>query len=390
MDAAQDEPGPGRVAAPVRYRALTVGVEEEFVLADAGTRRAVRTAEPVVAAAASAVGAGQVTGELSRGQVETIGGVCVDAPQLAAEVTRLRRAAARAARKHGLLLVAAGTAPLGDPGPPPVLDKPRYRRIAEQFGPVAHGQCVNGCHVHVGVPNREEAVQVVNHLRPWLPLLIALTVNSPYRNGTDTGYAGWRTVQWGRWPAAGPPPYLRSAEHYERLVDALVDTGAALDPGMVYWLIRPSRHVPTVEVRSADVLPSVAETVGYVVLVRALTAWSLTQVRQGRPAPPVEDAVLRGACWRAARDGLAGEVPATALAGRPRPLPARHLLAYLLQRLAPYLHAAGDAPALRQWLGLLRERGTGADRQRAAHRRAGRLEDVVDALAVTDAGPAAG
>ncbi|WP_066931107.1 glutamate--cysteine ligase [Streptomyces sp. NBRC 110611] len=361
---------------------LTVGVEEEFILADPVTREAVLTANGVVETADRLAGHGQVVAELALGQVETVGGVCSDARQLRAEVTRLRRCAARAAHEAGHLLVACGTAPLGDPGPPPVVDTRRNHAITAQFRSLVDQQCVNACHVHVGVPDPEEAVQVVNHLRPWTPLLLALTANSPFCLGRDTGHASWRAMLWGRWPTAAPPPYLRSADHYERVVSALVDSGAAMDPAMVYWSVRPSRHVPTVEIRVADVLPGAEDTVAYALLVRGLVATALTKIRKGEPAPPVEDSVLRAAAWRAARDGMSGRLPAVPLPGPVRTVPAWYLATALVMRVQGHLHAAGDFDTVRRWLSRLQGHGTGAARQRAVYRRTERLENVVDTLAV--------
>ncbi|MFI0216094.1 carboxylate-amine ligase [Streptomyces lydicus] len=375
---------------------LTLGVEEEFVLADAATREVALAADAVVGVAGRlAEDTRQVVGEMALCQLETVSAVCADARQLYAEITRLRRCAARAAWEAGCLLVAGGTAPLGTTGPPPILDKPRDHAIAARFGMLVEQQCANACHVHIGVPDPEEAVQVVNHLRPWTPLLLALTANSPFWSGRDTGHASWRSVLWGRWPTAAPPPYFHSVDHYEQVVSALIDSGAALDPGMLYWSVRPSRHVPTVEVRIADVLPGAGDTVAYALLVRALVAAALVEVRKGRPAPPVEDAVLRAAVWRAACDGMSGDALTLASPGPLRVVPAWDLTAALMRRVQGHLRAAGDFETVRRWLVRLQRHGTGAARQRAVYRRTERLEDVVDALAVrvpvrqgVDTGPA--
>lgn len=363
---------------------LTVGVEEEFLLADAVTREAALVADAVVEAAGRLAGDGHVVGEMALAQLETVSGVCSDGSQLHTEVMRLRRCAARAAGEAGCLLVACGTVPLGDPGPPPILDKPRDHAIAARFGALVDQQCANACHVHVGVPDLEEAVQVVNHLRPWMPLLLALTANSPFCGGRDTGHASWRAMLWSRWPTAGPPPYLRSVDHYEQVVAALVDSGAAVDPAMLYWSVRPSRHVPTVEVRVADVLPDTEDAVAYALLVRAMVAAALTDLREGRPALPVEDAVLRAAAWRTARDGMSGQALALPLTGPPRSVPVWHLTKALMGHVQGHLQAAGDFDTVRRWLSRLRRHGTGAARQRAVYMCTERLEDVVDALAVAD------
>ncbi|GAA1296755.1 glutamate--cysteine ligase [Saccharothrix xinjiangensis] len=352
-------------------------MEEEFLLTDATTRRTVWRSAEVLRSTAQRVGDGIVP-EMAEAQVETVSRVCADLSELRAELLVLRREAARAAETAGCRLVASGTVVLGSPGPPPVLDQPRYHRIVERFGPVVDQQCVCSCHVHVGIADREEAVQVVNHLRPWLPALLAISGNSPYWEGRDTGYHSWRTQLWGRWPMAGPPPRLTGAHEYREVVADLVDSGAILDDAMLYWYARPSHHQPTVEVRVADVPQTVDDTVLIAALVKALATTALADVRAGRAAPHVADQVLRAACWRASRYGLPEDAAAPPAGDRSWTATG---LSALVNHISPALDAAGETGFA---LNALRERragGSGSLRQRLAHRRRGRLEDVVDMLA---------
>ncbi|MFJ6699550.1 glutamate--cysteine ligase [Streptomyces sp. NPDC091272] len=374
---------------PLGGQELTLGVEEEFILADRHTRHAVRRGAAVVGAAQGVCGSAHVEPEMAQAQVECVGAVCRDRDELLAELLRLRRGAAASAAAHGCLLVASGTSILGDPGPAPILDKPRYARIGERFGLLVEQQCVNACHVHVGVPDREEAVQVANYLRLWTPALLALSANSPFWLGTDSSYASWRSTLWGRWPTSGPPPYLRSVSHYENVVDQLVDTGAALDPAMLYWHVRPSRHVPTVEVRVADVMPDAVATTAFALLVRALATDALIKVRAGRAAPPVDDVVLRAACWQASREGARGRILDT-VAGTADvsvSLPVWAQLAGVRAPVGDALDMFGDRPAVLRWLHSVRRHGTGADRQRAARAGPGGFAAVVDCVSVSPAAP---
>ena len=155
--------------------------------------------------------------------------------------------------------------------------------------------------MHIDVPDKETAVRVSNHLRPWLPTLLALTANSPIYLGSDTGFASWRSIMWSRWPCSGPPPYFESAAHYEALVAMQVASGSIMDEQMVYWDVRPSSHLPTVEVRVSDIPLTIDETVLLATLVRALV-----MTYDGSPGPKLEPEVLRAAYWLAARDGLEG------------------------------------------------------------------------------------
>src|SRR5256885_1954110 len=175
--------------------------------------------------------------------------VCVDHVALLADLTDLRNRLSEGARHHGARLVACGSVITEPADPQRVAKGRRYRRIARHVGRFVVDAATCGCHVHIGVESREIAIQASNHLRPWLPALLALSANSPFHQGVDTGYASARYLLWGRWPTAGPPPYLESAAHYERIVRGLLVSEAALARGMIYWDIRPSEHQPPPETR---------------------------------------------------------------------------------------------------------------------------------------------
>ncbi|MFE5729601.1 glutamate--cysteine ligase [Streptomyces sp. NPDC056528] len=373
----------------------TLGVEEEFLLVDPETLRPVGRSGPVVAEGRRRLGDGPLVPELSQAMVETVSAVCDGPAGLYRELMRLRRAAVRAAGVHGCLLMASGTSPDGPAGPafgpepsgaPALLDHPRYARMRQRFGPLLEDQAVCACHVHVGVPDVATAVAVVNHLRPWLPLLLALTANSPFWYSKDTGYASWRTVVWSRWPSAGPPPLLRSAAHYEESVRCLVASGAALDPAMLYWYARPSRHVPTVEVRIADVLPGIEETVAYALLVRALVAHARGQTEQGIPPPPVDQEVLVAACWQAAKEGTSGLLLDLHGKRAPAATPVTGQIDSLRAVVGPHLLADDERKRVERWLDLLVREGNGAERQRAARRRTGSLRGLVEHMTLTESG----
>ena len=272
----------------------------------------------------------------------------------------MRRAAARAAAAAGARLVAVGATPVRE-AHRTVPDEPRYHDMSRRFGPVAHDPAVCGCHVHVGVPDRELAVQVCNHLRPWLPVVQALTTNSPLHDGRDTGHASWRSMQLERWPSIGPTPHFDSAADYDATVRDLIATGIMLDAAMVYWYARPSASYPTVEVRVGDVCPTVDDTVLVAGLVRALVATMIDEVRAGRPAPRIRDCLVAAAHWRAAHDGVDGDL-VDLRTGRPRP--AWDLIDDLLVSLAPALRRHGDLDLVRREADRLRRDGTGATRQR--------------------------
>lgn len=353
-----------------------MGIEEELLLVDPVSRAVSPQGPEVVLLAAGELG-GRVGTELTRYQVElrTDPHTCLAA---ADEQIRASRAAlVRAAAHRGLRVASTGTPVLGQSAPLPVTPGPRYARSVATFRALDDEQSTCACHVHVGLPDTRDAVHVSNHLRPWLPTLTALAANSPYWAGRDTGYASWRATCWGRWPVAGPPPYFESPAHFEELVQGLVATGAVMDRAALYWDIRPSHHVPTLEVRVADAALTAGDAVLLAAVVRALTTSALHAVRAGEPAPRSAPEMLRAACWRAARDGLTGDgIDPVTGALVPQPV----LVERLLTRIAPALRRHGDLDLARAQWARLRAGGNGADRQRAAFRRRSDPRDVVDYL----------
>lgn len=355
---------------------LTVGVEEEFLLVDPHTGAAVPAVDLVMAQVPAEL-RGQVEREFQTSQIEIGSPPGLDLGSIRHSLGVLRGALADAAERAGVRVLAIGTGPVAGPVPP-VVDKPRFDRMIARFRLLVPGPGNNGMHVHVGVPDPDTGVQVLNHIRPWLPVLHAMTTNSPFSEGVDTGYASWRSVEWERWPSVAPTPYLESYEHYERLIRQLIASGVMLDEGMLYWYARLSAKYPTVEVRIGDVCPSVDDAVLVAGLVRALVATAMDDVAAGRPPVNTDHHLLVAAHWRAAHDGLEGDGVDLAN-GELRP--AWELVDRLVERVRPALEAHGDLAEVTELLAGLRRHGTGAARQRAVFDRSGRLEDVVAEVA---------
>ncbi len=368
--------GHGACTATWRRRALTVGAEEEYLLVDPLTRQLRPEAPKVVNEAAAELGE-RVTTEITCYQVEARTDPHTSLAAFADQIHAMRRAVVRAAARHGLRVVSSGTPVLPQPHPIAVTEGPRYARSVAMFGALDDEQTICACHLHIGIPDLDLALQVSNHLRSRLPQLIALAANSPYWQGRDTGYASWRTLAWARWPAAGPPPHFDSTAHFDALVEDLTGTGTIMDRGGLYWDIRPSHHVPTLEIRAFDATPTAADTVLLAAVTRALVATALTDIEAGRPAFRPPSSLLRTACWRAARDGLTGD--AVDLHAR-RLQPATTLIERMLDDLHPALAHHGDLDTVTAGWARLRTLGNGAERQRAAHRHRDSPADVVDAL----------
>ncbi|MFI6319963.1 glutamate--cysteine ligase [Nonomuraea sp. NPDC050556] len=357
-----------------------VGVEEEFLVVDPHTRAVVPEAAAVVERASPTLG-DQVCLEITKFQVETKTTPTTSPTELLDQLRTLRTTLAAAAEEVGLKVVATGTPVLGDVVPPPINEGPRYAEGIANYRALHDEQSICAGHVHVHLPDRELAVLACNHLRPWLPTLIAMMANSPFWAGRDTGYASWRTLSWGKWPVAGPPPYFKDLAAYDDLVAGLTRTGALVDPGTIFWDVRPSARLPTIEVRVTDAPCSVEDSVLLAMLSRALVATAVEAIERGDPGPEVQGELLRAAYWRAARDGLDGHGvdPSTGELH-----PAADRVTALVDHVAKALEAAGDLAAVATAIDRLT---TGAARQRAAYERRQEFADVVDFLAGLTARP---
>ncbi|MFF4104481.1 YbdK family carboxylate-amine ligase [Streptomyces sp. NPDC001903] len=366
---------------------MTVGVEEEFLLVDRRTGIPVASGPHVVDAARAVLGA-QAQPEFHGAQVEVCTRPTARLAALRSELALLRQVMAEAAAGEGCLLVATGTPVIPPERPPAVTPGGRYGRMAARWpSPAASYEgIVCGCHIHIGVSGRGQALALANHMRPWLPPLQALAANSPFSLGHDTGWAGRRSVEHARWPGVGPAPLLDEAG-YERLADHLVRTGTLLDRRMIYWYARPSEHVPTLEIRLCDVNADLDQVVLLTALVRGLATALLPEIADGRPVPRPPESRLRAAHRLAAWQGLEGE-GIDPVSGEC--VPAARSVELLLARAGPGLAALGDSDLAEELFDRVRRRGGGAALQRASYERRGRLGDVVGDLVRTTLGAPVG
>jgi YbdK family carboxylate-amine ligase len=350
-------PGPLAQAVPA---GATFGIEEEFHLVDPGTFELTPSPELCAAALRREIGP-RIHAEIVTTQLETVSGICESLDELRVEVVAARREAAVAAARAGVVVLPTSTHPFEGWQQQAITEAPRYRAIVDRWAGLARQQDICGCHVHVGVPDLETAVAVMDRARPYLSVLLAMTGSSPFHDGVDTGYDSYRTLWWGRWPNTGPPEYLGSAERFEQVVAGMVAAGVIGDRSHLYWDVRPSYHFPTLEFRLADVCTDVDDAVLHAALVRSLVRVLAARAERGEPCPQPRPEVLRAARWRAARDGIGGElfdpVLGAAVAAR---LGVRRLLAELEDDLRDH----DEWTAVNELVAQLFGRGTSAARQR--------------------------
>ena len=350
----------------------TVGVEEEMLLFSAAHQPA-----PLGEVLARDT-TNRADHELKLEQIEIGSAPTTDLAELADDLRERRRELIASARTKGAMVAAIGTSPVrGTPTPTP---DDRYRRMQERFGLVAAEQLICGTHVHVAVDSRAQGIAAIDGVRPWLALLLAISANSPFWQGVDTGYASYRTISWSRWPSAGPTAAFGSVEVYDQVVRDLVAAEASIDLAMIYFDVRLSAKYPTVEFRVADVGQEIGDSVLQAALCRAAVETAL----QGDPPGPSDCNLLRlrAAAWRAARFGV-GEDLLDVHEGRLRP--AADLLGRMVEEMTPALRRTGDEETVRRGLDRLLQRGTGADLQRGDYAGSGDPADVISAAAARTA-----
>jgi len=300
-----------------------------------------------------------LSAELKLEQIETQTRPCLEYRELLEQIRAGRALADKAAKKNHARVAALATSPLGLASH--TTPDPRYARMLERFGLTAQEQLTCGFHVHTYIESHDEGVAVLDRIRDKLAVLTALSANSPFWNGIQTGFESYRTQAWNRWPTAGPTGIYGTYSAYRRVVTRLLDSGVMLDEGMLYFDARLSRNHPTVEVRVADVCLRAEDAALIAVLVRALVVTASREWQDGVDPAPVPTVLLRMASWQASSAGLSGELLDF---GTFRPARAADVVRSLVDYLAPVLQEQGELALARQGVEDIIARGTGAAEQR--------------------------
>jgi carboxylate-amine ligase len=356
-------------------------VEEEFHLVDLTTRRLTARAPELLHYLSD-----DFTAELQRCVVEMTSNVADSLEGLRDHLLHQRGVLIETAADLGIGVVAAGAVPLAVPAEMQVTQTARFRQMLADYQLLAREQLICGTQVHVGIDDRDVAVEVANRVSPHLPTLLALSVSSPFwADGADTGYSSVRTLVWQRWPTTGPAAPVHSAAEYDQLVADLIASGVITDRGMVYFDVRPANSAPTLELRVCDSCPSVDTIVLIAGLFRALVQREVCNVGDDTPAQVIAPTLARAALWRAARSGLEGDLVNLT---EPSARPAAEVVNELVRSLRPQLEDNGDWEIVNELTGQVLRAGSSSARQRRALRRRGHLTDVVDQLiAETAQGP---
>ena len=358
-----------------------IGVEEELLLVDPDTGLLTAVAEQAVRAhedddqpgVAARPDDPEVERELYRQQIETMTEPCHTLDDLARQLRsgRRDRVPARGRRGRGSR---RGPGPgAGRRRTRRVTRKPRYQRIRDEYGELARDALACAMHVHVDVDDDEQGVRVLDGIRPWLPVLLAVSANSPYWRGVDTGYASWRSQIWSRWPSHGTGEAYGDHATYDRVTSRLTEWGAALDDGMIYFDARLSQKFPTIEIRVADVCTDLDDAV----LVAALARGLVTTVAADGSGEEWRSDLLRAMAWRASRFGIADRLVDP---GTRELAPARDVVEALVGHSRDALEEAGDLELVTDLCERLFSRGNGAVQQRRVFEKTEALEEVVGDL----------
>lgn len=354
---------------------FTMGVEEEYQIIHPQTRQLYAQAPNILAIVQPSWGDEIVKSEFRQSQIEIATPICRSLRDVRTQLTSLRGAMITAAATVDSWIAAAGTHPFSHWQDQPLTLKPRYQEVIQTYQLLMQELVTFGCHVHIGLNQRQMAIPVINRMRLWLAPLLALSASSPFWLGIDTGYASYRTILLNRLPTAGPPLSFGSYAEYESLVQQLIATHTIPDATQIFWEVRLSQRFPTLEFRLTDVCMTIDEAVMITGLIRGLVRTCYQQALLQTPHIELRPELQRAAHWRAARWGLEGEL--TDMEAEDS-VPAPELVEKLLAFVRPALEEFGDWDEVYAIAQKTMQSGTGATRQRSAYRDAGSLEAVVD------------
>lgn len=283
--------------------ALTLGIEEEYLLVDIDSGRLTAAPNALMDACKARL-KDQVSPEFLRCQIEIGTPVCTDITEADTHLRHLRRTIATEAAEFGLAPISAGCHPFGDWRDQQHTDKDRYNQLSRDLAGVARRMLICGMHVHVGVDQQPQRIDQMNQLAYFLPHLLALSASSPFWQGQDTGLASYRTTVFGDMPRTGLPPRMRGWEDFQRSIDALTDLGVIEDASKIWWDLRPSARFPTLETRICDACPRLADTLTLAALIQATMRMLWRLSRDNVRWREYDNFLLGENRWRAVRYGV--------------------------------------------------------------------------------------
>ncbi|TME90376.1 MAG: carboxylate-amine ligase [Chloroflexi bacterium] len=354
---------------------LTIGIEEEFQIVDAQGQLKSHI-ETLLAAAGGRFG-DQLKREMMQSVVEAGTKICADIGEAREEIVTLRGSIAALLRPAGLRIASAGTHPFSHWQDQEVTEAERYKILEEELQDVIRELLIFGLHVHVGIPDREQRIEVMNEARYFLPHLLAISTSSPFWLTRITGLKSYRQIIWQRFPRTGVPPEFSSYDEYENFVELLVKTKCIDDGRKIWWDLRPHATFPTIEFRVCDAATRVEETLCIAALIQAICAKLLVLRARNQGFRRYAPSLIQENKWRAVRGGMDANLIDF---GKEIEVPMRDLAVELLEFVDDVVDALGSRREVEYLQTIIRE-GTSADRQLRAFAATGHLHQVVDHIA---------
>jgi carboxylate-amine ligase len=362
---------------------LTIGIEEEYQTIDPETRDLRSHIQAEIIEKGRMLLAEQVKPEMHQSVVEIGTEVCQNIQQAKDEIRNIRRQIVNLARQNGLRIAAGGTHPFAEWARQEIYPDPRYVTIVEDLKMVARANLIFGLHVHIGVEDHETAIQLMNGARYFLPHLLALSSNSPFWQGMESGLKSYRCKVFDKFPRTNIPDLYHSWSEYENYVGLLIKTGCIDDAKKIWWDIRPHPHYPTLEFRVCDMPMRLDESIAIAALCQAIIAKLYKIHEKNQSFRHYSRALIMENKWRAARYGLDGNLIDF---GKQTEVPERDVVLEILEFVDDVVDDLGSREEI-MYVHRILEHGTGADRQLRVFRETGDLKQVVDyMIAETEGG----
>ena len=354
---------------------FTLGVEEEFQIIDPKTRELKSLISEMIE---SQTHLDEITlqPELHQSVVEVATGICPDIAAVRRDVIKNRRAAAQIAERVGVKIAAASTHPFSRWEDQTISDKERYQSSVQEMQDAARGNLIFGLHVHVGISDKDLAIDVYNQARYFLPHILALSTSSPFFNGRQTGLCSARTLVFKRLPRTGIPERFFSYGEFESFINTLVETGCIDNGRRVWWDLRPHPTYSTLEFRICDLPPLVDDVVAIAAVIQAICAKMVRLRRANLQFNPYRVGMMEENKWRAARYGVKGKLIDW---GKKEEVPFAQLAEQLIEFVDEVLDDLGTRHEVEHILKIC-SRGTSADRQLEVFEKTGDLKSVVDLI----------
>lgn len=353
---------------------LSIGIEEEYMTVDPETRDLRSHIGVEIIEKGRKILSERVKPEMHQSVVEVGTGVCRDIKEARRDLHQLRSNIIRLAKENGLRLAAAGTHPFADWRLQQIYPDECYQNIVEDMKMVARANLIFGLHVHIGIEDREDAIQIMNAARYFVPHILALSTNSPFWLGMETGLKSYRCKVFDKFPRTNIPDYFPSYGEYESFINLLVKTNCIDNAKKIWWDIRPHPYFPTLEFRMCDIPMRMNETLAIAALIQATVAklYKLHAANQGFRL--YRRALIMENKWRAARYGLDGKLIDF---GKRIEVPLRDLMDEYFEIIDDVVDELGVREEI-NYIGKMIEMGTGADRQLRVFQETGDLTKVVD------------